>query len=219
MLSNPIWSQAPNTNAIKNYSINPVPFTDVRLGDAFWKPRIATVQQVTIPHILQQCEATGRIRNFENAAGTAEGGFCSAFPFDDSDVYKTIEAASCPPGKKNVALVASLDALIAKIAAAQEPDGYLYSWRTIYKAAMRATPGERRLQRPGAQLGGNGTLAENRRPEPRVVQPRPPVRSRRGAPPGHRQTQPAGHCDQKCRPGGQNLRLGKTRKSTRPPGN
>lgn len=135
-----IWSQATSTSTAKSYSINPVPFTDVRLGDAFWKPRIVTVQQVTIPHILQQCEETGRVRNFENASGATEGGFCSAFPFDDSDVYKTIEAASYTLQiKKDMALMAKLDALIAKIAAAQEPDGYLYSWRTIYNKSDEAT--------------------------------------------------------------------------------
>jgi uncharacterized protein len=122
-------SQAP----VKNYSIRAVPFTDVRLQDDFWKPRLETVQRVTIPHIIAQCESTGRIRNFEIAAGTETGGFCTAYPFDDSDVYKTIEAASYSLQlKPDPVLDATLDTLIAKIAAAQEPDGYLYSWRTIY---------------------------------------------------------------------------------------
>jgi hypothetical protein len=54
------------------------------------------------------------------------------YPFDDTDVYKVIEGASYTlsvhPDPK---LDAYVDGLIAKIAAAQEPDGYLYTTRTI----------------------------------------------------------------------------------------
>lgn len=130
------WCQVQNpasAEPVKNYSIKAVPFTAVHIRDNFWKPRLETVQRVTIPHIIRECEETGRIRNFEVASGAMEGSFCSAYPFDDSDVYKTIEAASYSlQVKKDPVLDAKLDELIAKIAAAQEPDGYLYSWRTIY---------------------------------------------------------------------------------------
>ena len=54
------------------------------------------------------------------------------YPFDDTDIYKVIEGASYTlsvvPDPK---LDAYVDGLIAKIAAAQEPDGYLYTTRTI----------------------------------------------------------------------------------------
>lgn len=54
------------------------------------------------------------------------------YPFDDTDVYKVIEGAaytlSVNPDPK---LEAYVDGLIAKIAAAQEKDGYLYTTRTI----------------------------------------------------------------------------------------
>jgi DUF1680 family protein len=53
-------------------------------------------------------------------------------PFDDSDVFKVIEGAAYTlalhPDEK---LDHYLDDLIVKIAAAQEPDGYLYTARTI----------------------------------------------------------------------------------------
>ena len=128
-----VWCQSDPPKAAGNYSILAIPFTEVHLNDHFWEPRIETVQQVSIPHIIRQCEETGRIRNFEVASGNAEGGFCSVFPFDDSDVYKTIEAASYSlQVKPDPALAAKLDSLIARIAAAQEPDGYLYTWRSIY---------------------------------------------------------------------------------------
>ena len=119
-----------------DYPAAPVPFTDVHLTDAFWAPRLDTNRTVTIPHVIGQSELTGRVRNFELAKaaldGATDGKYCSRFPFDDSDVYKAIEAASyalatgADPG-----LEKSVDGLIAKIAAAQEPDGYLYAARTI----------------------------------------------------------------------------------------
>jgi DUF1680 family protein len=115
----------------KDYPIQAVPFTQVKLNDHFWMPRIKTNQAVTIPASFERCESTGRVRNFELAA-TRSGKFCSLFPFDDSDVYKTIEGASFSltlfPDK---ALEYYIDTLIIKIRKAQEPDGYLYTARTI----------------------------------------------------------------------------------------
>ncbi|MBP1634684.1 MAG: glycoside hydrolase family protein [Acidobacteria bacterium] len=119
-----------------DYPAVPVPFTDVHLSDAFWAPRLETNRAVTIPHILRQLEESRRVENFQRAATAmashAEGQFCSLYPFDDSDVYKTIEAASYALATRpDPALSKQLDALIAKIAASQEPDGYLYTARTI----------------------------------------------------------------------------------------
>ena len=119
-----------------DYPAVPVPFTDVHLSDAFWAPRLETNRAVTIPHILRQLEESRRVENFQRAAiamaSHAEGQFCSLYPFDDSDVYKTIEAASYALATRpDPALSKQLDALIAKIAASQEPDGYLYTARTI----------------------------------------------------------------------------------------
>jgi len=128
-----VFSQT-ETPPTKTYDIKPVPFTQVKISDDFWAPRIRTVEKVTIPYALQQCEETGRIRNFEIAGGLQKGAFCSAYPFDDSDVFKIIEGASYVLHQHpDSALDARLDALIAKIAAAQEGDGYLYSWRTVHE--------------------------------------------------------------------------------------
>jgi uncharacterized protein len=114
-----------------DYPIVGVPFTDVKFSDRFWLPRIKTNHSVTIPASFQRCEETGRIRNFEMAAAKS-GKFCTVFPFDDTDIYKTIEGASFSLSlnpDKNLELY--IDTLISKIAAAQEPDGYLYTARTI----------------------------------------------------------------------------------------
>lgn len=115
-----------------DYPIQPVPFTAVKLTDTFWAPRIKKNASVTIPIAFGYCESTGRVRNFEIAAGLDTGKFQTIYPFDDSDVYKIIEGASYSlqtfPDPK---LDAYLDTIIHKIGLAQEPDGYLYTNRTI----------------------------------------------------------------------------------------
>jgi DUF1680 family protein len=124
--------QAPQAD----YPVKPVTFTDVHLSDTFWAPRLETNRAVTIPHIFKEEEDTNRVKNFELAkealAGTPDLKFCTSYPFDDSDLYKTIEAASYAMAvKADPQLDQYVDGLIAKIAAAQEPDGYLYTVRTI----------------------------------------------------------------------------------------
>lgn len=108
-----------------------VPLADVRLTDGFWRTRLETNRRVTIPHILAQNDATGRVENFARAARRAEGAY-EGRRFNDTDVYKAIEAASYSLVQQpDAGLAAQLDALIALIAAAQEPDGYLFPARTI----------------------------------------------------------------------------------------
>src|SRR5947209_5730056 len=116
---------------IRDYPIQPVPFTAVQVRDSFWSPRMETNRVTTVWYDFLKCEDTGRIDNFAKAGKLMPGPF-RGIPFDDSDVFKVIEGASYtlalhPDGK----LDKYLDELIAKIAAAQEPDGYLYTARTI----------------------------------------------------------------------------------------
>ncbi|MGZ3777370.1 MAG: hypothetical protein ACXVI9_07210, partial [Mucilaginibacter sp.] len=52
----------------KDYPIQPVPFTSVKLSDQFWTSRIETNRTVTIPASFKRCDSTGRIKNFLMAA-------------------------------------------------------------------------------------------------------------------------------------------------------
>ena len=118
-------------SAVKDYPLRPVPFTAVKFQDAFWSKRLETNRTVTIPFDFKKCEETGRIDNFAKAACLMAGEF-RGIRFDDSDVFKIVEGASYSLAMHpDPALDATLDGLIAKIAAAQEPDGYLYTARTI----------------------------------------------------------------------------------------
>ncbi|MBR5758437.1 MAG: glycoside hydrolase family 127 protein, partial [Thermoguttaceae bacterium] len=68
-----------------------VPFTNVKLNDNYWAPRIDANRLVSIPHNIKWCETeTGRVDNFKIAGGLQEGEFSGVY-FDDSDVYKIVE--------------------------------------------------------------------------------------------------------------------------------
>lgn len=131
-LSAAAWLLPACSKETKDYSIQPANLTEVRFADNFWSFRIDNNGRVTIPHSFKQSEDTGRIKNFEIAAGLAQGDFCSRYPFDDSDIYKMIEGASYQMMlNPDPELDQYLDSLIARVAAAQEKDGYIYTARTI----------------------------------------------------------------------------------------
>ena len=114
------------------YPIDPVPFTSVKVTDHFWGQRLKTNREVTIPLAFRKSEETGRIKNFEKAAHPSEDYKVEGFSFDDTDIYKTIEGASyllqTYPDKR---LEKYIDSILAIVATAQEPDGYLYTARTM----------------------------------------------------------------------------------------
>ena len=121
-----------------------VPFTEVSLDDDFWARRIETNRKVTIWYDFSKCEETGRINNFAKAGGLMEGEFEGIY-FNDSDVFKVIEGAAYSlKTHYDARLDKYLDDLIAKIAAAQEDDGYLYTNRTINPAKAADGAGSKR---------------------------------------------------------------------------
>src|SRR5262245_32628650 len=126
-----------------DYPVQPVPFTAVHITGGYWQQRQETNRLVTVPYAFEQCEETKRLHNFELATETmkrraaGETNFqnkpVTIYPFDDSDVFKAMEGAAFALSlQKDPALEAKLDGYIATIAAAQEPDGYLYSFRTMH---------------------------------------------------------------------------------------
>ncbi len=125
--------------------ITPAAVNAVSIGGSFWGPRIAAVRAGTLAANRHQCDSTGRIANFENAAkkiknepavaGDQPAEF-QGLLFNDSDVYKMMEgwayliATESDPIVKGQ-LDKDLDALIAKVAAAQYPDGYINTYYTL----------------------------------------------------------------------------------------
>ena len=114
------------------YPIDPVTFTSVKVTDNFWGQRLQASREVTIPLAFSKCEETGRYENFVKAAQPSDTYKVEGFSFDDTDVYKTIEGASYSlqtyPDKK---LQKYIDSVLVIVTGAQEPDGYLYTARTM----------------------------------------------------------------------------------------
>jgi DUF1680 family protein len=109
----------------------------VHLADPFFAPRIETNRRATIEACLAKCESTGRIANFAIAGGLEKGQHEGAL-FNDSDVYKVIEGiAYSLAATPDAALEARADAIIEKIAAAEQPDGYLDTYFTLVEPKMR----------------------------------------------------------------------------------
>lgn len=112
-------------------TINQIDFSHVKIDDSFWSPRLAKHTTATLPVCIDQIEnQTGRIRNFENAA-KGEGEHSGIF-FDDSDVYKALEGiAYSLVNNPNPEFEKKADEWIDKMAAAQQPDGYINTFYTL----------------------------------------------------------------------------------------
>ena len=134
----------PAASPLHDYPIRPGPFTDVTLTDAFWAPRLETNRTVSVPYALRLIEETGRVDNFRKAAGLLPGP-TTGRRFNDSDVFKAMEAAAYTLRlRPDPGLERTLDDLVALIARAQEPDGYLYTTRTADPAHPAAGAGPER---------------------------------------------------------------------------
>ena len=120
--------------------IESVNFSQVTIDDNFWRPRINTVSKVTIPVMIDKTEVqTPRIRNFEKVAAK-KGEKHEGIFFDDSDVYKALEAiAYSLKNNPDPVLEKKADEWIDKIAAAQLPDGYLYTFYSLGDLSQRWT--------------------------------------------------------------------------------
>lgn len=122
------------------YKIEAINFSKVTITDNFWKPRIDKVALVTIPVCIDQTAVkTPRIRNFEKVA-RKKGEKHEGIFYDDSDVYKALEAIAYSlknfPDKKTAQ---TAEEWIDKIAAAQLSDGYLNTYYTLGDLTKRWT--------------------------------------------------------------------------------
>lgn len=123
-----LMSTSRTASANEHTGRQPVPASAVEIDDAFWAPRLERCIDVTLPHCLEALETTGRLRNFDRAAGRIPGDF-EGYYFNDSDVYKVLEGAAYALERRpDAELEARVDGLIERIATAQRPDGYLVTW-------------------------------------------------------------------------------------------
>jgi uncharacterized protein len=108
--------------------LQPVPFTAVEIRDRFWSPRQETNRSVSVHHSLEMLERAGNFLVMKLAAEGKREGF-KGLLFTDSDLYKTLEGiAYTLATHPDPALDRRFDEIVAMIAAAQMPDGYLNTW-------------------------------------------------------------------------------------------
>ncbi len=141
--------------------LRPISFAQVQIVDQFWREKLTKIAEATLPACIEQTEVqTGRIRNFERAAlgeGSHEGIY-----YDDSDVYKALEAmAYSLQNHPDSQLEDLADRWIAKIAAAQRPDGYLNTYYTLTGLDSRWTDMEKHETYCGGHLIEAGIAYHN----------------------------------------------------------
>lgn len=114
-------------------SVSPV---NVRVTDSFWGGWLERVSQVTIPTQHALLESTKRMNNLRRASRGETGGY-EGYRFNDSDVYKWIDACALSlisrPSESNRAL---LDDVVKIVASAQREDGYLNSFVQLQHPTM-----------------------------------------------------------------------------------
>ena len=116
----------------------------IRFERGFLAGRARLVRDVVIPYQWEAlndripgAERSGTVSNFQIAAGEKQGEFYGYW-FQDSDLAKWLEAASYRLATHpDAALEAELDGIIAIIAKAQQPDGYLDTYVQVKEPHMR----------------------------------------------------------------------------------
>lgn len=106
----------------------------ITITDGFFKNYKKLVEDVMIPYqynVLHDVEKSHAIRNLEIAAGLESGEF-EGWVFQDSDVYKWLEAVGyILEHKEDVELKTKADKIVELIAKAQEEDGYIDTYFQI----------------------------------------------------------------------------------------
>lgn len=118
---------------------HPLPLEEVKVSDGFWGHRQQINREISLAHGYQKLIEYGNLNNLRLAAGGGQGEY-QGYLFQDSDVYKWLEAAVISLGQQaDPGLEAQVDEAIACLAAAQQPDGYLNSCYTVLHPGKRWT--------------------------------------------------------------------------------
>jgi DUF1680 family protein len=111
--------------------VEPLPINRVKVNDNFWGPRLETLVRITLPLQFKKIEETERLENFRVASGRISGRFKGLW-FNDSDVYKWIEASAYALAYIwNGELYSMVIKAKEDIIAAQQSDGYINTYITI----------------------------------------------------------------------------------------
>ncbi|MFE2580848.1 glycoside hydrolase family 127 protein [Streptomyces sp. NPDC059378] len=116
------------------------------VSSGFWHTRREVNAHTSIPQGPALLESAGNLHNLRLAApapqalsgAVAQGDFRGAYPFVDTDVYKWLEAAAWQLAQEPAEeLAAHADRIVALVADAQQPDGYLNTWFQLRRGGER----------------------------------------------------------------------------------
>jgi uncharacterized protein len=128
-----------DTSKSRYSRLRPLPLSDVRLLDDLLEPRRRVNHETTLPSQYDLLEQTGRLDNFRRAAGKIDVPFSGVY-FNDSDVYKWLEAAAWTlASDRDPELERMVNVAIGEIEDAQQPDGYLNTYFALERESERWT--------------------------------------------------------------------------------
>lgn len=127
-------------------TLRPIDWTAVQILPGFWRERQAVIRDRTLPYQWQalndevpDAPPSHAFANFRIAAGAASGEH-RGFVFQDSDVYKWLEAVGYVLAHDpDRALETQADTVIGWIAKAQQADGYVNTYYQLVKPEERWT--------------------------------------------------------------------------------
>jgi uncharacterized protein len=106
----------------------PLGADDIKVTGGLWGQKQRLNADAIIAHCESWMERIGWTGNFDRAAAGAIHGSHAGIEFVDSEVYKLLEAMAWELGRDySGVLERRYHALVARVAAAQEPDGYLHT--------------------------------------------------------------------------------------------
>jgi DUF1680 family protein len=108
--------------------LRPLSMDEIRLTGGFWGSKQDLNGDAIIHHCLTWMERMGWTGNFDRAANGTVADHRDGIEFVDSEVYKLLEAMAWELGRRPTPdLEDTYSALVRRVAAAQEPDGYLHT--------------------------------------------------------------------------------------------
>jgi DUF1680 family protein len=117
-----------NTSESSYARLEPFGFRDTTLNEGFWTKKTAVNRKVSLHFGFRMLNKAGNFDNLRIAARLIKGIY-RGYVFQDSDIYKWLEALAWEMGKEqDQELSAMADQAIALIAAAQLPNGYINSY-------------------------------------------------------------------------------------------
>ncbi|WP_338054616.1 glycoside hydrolase family 127 protein [Subtercola vilae] len=106
--------------------LRPLGPDEIAIDGGFWGERQSLNADVILAHCETWMERIGWISNFDKVADGIIGGNHAGIEFVDSEIYKLLEAMAWELARRaDASLEARYRALVARVAAAQDDDGYL----------------------------------------------------------------------------------------------